>query len=707
MGNLEDKSVKLKLMKEARLWDEQDSEIISLTHNAGSRILKSFLNEETLAVKATRALYIVNDRGVLIASINSYPQYLNQEYPSFQKTLSGSKGYSWLGKIRLDSKLNEFVIDIAVPIVSHDGDVYGVLHRIYNPKVLFSQVVESVAFGDTGHIMLINSDGVVIDCPILPTGFQLKDPELVKNVTGPKASWVMTKGDGHGSNKNSIIGFSPLSKMMQVHRGSVGAGWFTFAWQSSSELFAPTNKLFFWISLSGLFSILLIGGMGSLASSKIVQPIKQLQVATVRIGRGEHIEPLNIHTNDEIELLAHEINTMNTLLKRSISGLEGKVLEKTKKIRSLQKFTDSILKSVPDIILIFKEDLKVVYANKAFAKLTGVEEDYIIGKKLDQAELPEQNQWNNLTRNLEAFSKMDIASQVASVRDIETIQKKIKDPLAPSQTLKVDSSLTVIILENRTFYYQFFLVDFDSEENLKIGCLMREITEQKALEAQLTMAEKLSGLGTLSAGIAHEMNNPLFAVIGFTEAIINEQDPSRIKSFAEKALRRAKHMSTIISNLTGYVRTNDSMELIDVDLNKIIKTSIEMATMDSYSNDIQTEIDFDQIPTIKAEPSEIQQIFINILRNAVQAMEGKGMLYISTKHLLDNIQIEIRDKGPGIPPQYLAKVFDPFFTTKEQGKGTGLGLNIVHNLVKKYKGSIKVDSKFGEGAKFTITFPVQ
>ncbi len=331
MGNLEDKSVKLKLMKEARLWDEQDSEIISLTHNAGSRILKSFLNEETLAVKATRALYIVNDRGVLIASINSYPQYLNQEYPSFQKTLSGSKGYSWLGKIRLDSKLNEFVIDIAVPIVSHDGDVYGVLHRIYNPKVLFSQVVESVAFGDTGHIMLINSDGVVIDCPILPTGFQLKDPELVKNVTGPKASWVMTKGDGHGSNKNSIIGFSPLSKMMQVHRGSVGAGWFTFAWQSSNELFAPTNKLFFWISLSGLFSILLIGGMGSLASSKIVQPIKQLQVATVRIGRGEHIEPLNIHTNDEIELLAHEINTMNTLLKRSISGLEGKVLEKTKK----------------------------------------------------------------------------------------------------------------------------------------------------------------------------------------------------------------------------------------------------------------------------------------------------------------------------------------------------------------------------------------
>lgn len=707
MDRLEAESFELNLTREARLWKEQDPEIASLLNNAGSRILKGFLGKETLADKATRAFYIVNDKGVLIASVNSYPQYLNREYPFFQEALREGKGYSWFGKIRLDSKLNEYVIDIAVPIVSHDNRVFGILHRVYNPKILLSQAVESVAFGKTGHVMLINSDGVVIDCPILPTGFQLPDPDLVKNVTGPQASWAMTKGDGHGSDNNSIIGYSPLSKTNLAHRSSVEEGWFTFAWQSSDELFAPTKNLFLWISLAGLFSILLIGGMGSLASDKIVQPIKQLQAAALRIGRGEKVEPLNIHTNDEIESLTNEINTMNTLLKKSFSGLEDKVQEKTKEILNLQKFTDSVLKSVPDIILIFKDDLKVVYANKAFEEFTNVKEGYIIGRNLDQAELPEQDHWNTLVRNLKSFSQMGFADQVASGHEIGTSQDKINDPLAPSQSSGVNDSLTIITLGNRTFYYQFFLVDFDSDENLKTGCLMREITEQKALEAQLTMAEKLAGLGTLAAGIAHEMNNPLFAVIGYTEAIINEKDSSRIKTFAEKALSRAKHMSSVISNLTGYVKTGESNEAMDVDLNDIIKASIEMATMDSYSNDIQTEKDFDQIPTIKAEPGEIQQIFINIFRNAVQAMEGKGKLYASTKHLQDNIQIEIRDNGPGILPEYLARVFDPFFTTKEQGQGTGLGLNIVHNLVKKYKGIIKVDSKIGEGAKFTITLPIE
>ena len=166
-------------------------------------------------------------------------------------------------------------------------------------------------------------------------------------------------------------------------------------------------------------------------------------------------------------------------------------------------------------------------------------------------------------------------------------------------------------------------------------------------------------------------------------------------------------MASVISNLAGYVRSNDSNESKDVDLNEIIDSSIKMALLDSYSDDIQTEKDFGQIPIIEAESGEMQQIFLNIIRNAVQAMEGKGELFVSTKNLQDKIQIEIRDNGPGIPSGYIAKIFDPFFTTKEQGKGSGLGLNIVHKLVEKYNGDIKVESKVGEGAQFVITFPVQ
>ena len=284
-------SVKQELAEESSMWDEQNPEITSLLNSVGSRILKNFMAKETVATQATRALYIVNNKGALVSSINSYPQYLNHEKAFFKNTINGGKGSSWFGKIRLDPKLKEYVFDIAVPLVSHDDIVYGVFHRVYNPKDFLSRMVESITFGETGHVMVINSEGVVIDCPILPSGFQLPDPELVKSVTGPRGSWARTQGDGHGSKQVSIIGYSPLRKTNMNHRSSVVDGWFSFAWQSSDELFAPTKKLLLWISVAGFISILLIGGMGSVAANKVVKPIKQLQSAAVRIGRGEQVEP--------------------------------------------------------------------------------------------------------------------------------------------------------------------------------------------------------------------------------------------------------------------------------------------------------------------------------------------------------------------------------------------------------------------------------
>ena len=680
-------------------------EIDSLISNAGSRILKTFLKGKTPAIEATLALYITNNKGVLLSSINTYPDSLKlKNKVFFQNTVNKGKGYSWIGPIKMDPKLDEFVIDIATPILGHDNTTYGVFHRIYNPKVLFSSYIEPVTFGETGHVMLINWEGVVIDCPILPTGFKLPDPKLIESVTGPEPSWARTNGDGHGSDMLSIIGYAPLSKINLKYRGAVDKGLFTFAWQSSDELFAPTEKLFLWISTAGVVSIFLIAIMGSLASNKIVKPIRVLQNAATRIGRGEEVAPMNIRTNDEIESLANEINTMNTLLKKSFSGLEEKVREKTREVVYLQEYTESILNSVPDIIITFKEDLEIEYANQAFKDFTGVLEDKILNEKLNTLSFAHKDQWQFLSNELEKFSK-GISSNENS-EDMETIEYKPQDPLAPKETRGIQDAKNTLTFDDRTFYYHFFYVAIKSKEELRIGCLLREVTEEKALEDQLSKAEKLSGLGTLAAGIAHEMNNPLFSIVGYTEAIIEENDPARTKSLAEKVLIRAKHMASIVLNLSGYSRTNDKDGFLDVDLNKKLDASIEMAILDSYSDDIELEKEYGSIPTIKAKSEEIQQIFLNIIRNAVQAMEGKGKLIISTRHSEDIITIEIQDNGPGIPAEYLAKVFDPFFTTKEQGKGTGLGLNIVHNLVQKYGGHIQVESKIKEGTRFLITFPV-
>ena len=185
-------------------------------------------------------------------------------------------------------------------------------------------------------------------------------------------------------------------------------------------------------------------------------------------------------------------------------------------------------------------------------------------------------------------------------------------------------------------------------------------------------------------------------------------DPCRQGSqpLAQKVLDRSKHMASVILNLSGYVRTNDKDAMKEVDVNERLEAATEIALMASYTDGIDLEKKFSPVSSIQAKPEEIQQVFLNIISNAVQAMEGKGKLTLSSQEDDKFIVVQIRDTGPGIPPEYISKVFDPFFTTKEQGEGTGLGLNIVHRVVKQNGGDIKIESEPGEGTTFVISFPI-
>jgi signal transduction histidine kinase/PAS domain-containing protein len=691
---------------QAELWKSQDPNQKSLLDNSGSRILKSFLKRDPLSKESTHALFVTDAKGILLSSATHYPEFFNGTKPFVSKTVKGGKGFVYIGPIRSLSGTDQFGFHLEVPILNQNGKVIGVLHRVYLAKPFFAASIEQIIFGETGHVMLIDSDGVVIDCPILPTGFKIPDPQLVAAVTEPQAGWARTQSDGHGGKGLSIIGYSPLSQTNLATQASSGMKWFTFAWQSSDEVFAPTQKLLLWISAAGFISVLLIALFGSLASNKIVHPIRQLQSTTARIGRGEEVEPLKISTGDEIESLANEINLMNSLLKKAFSGLEEKVEEKTKEVRSLQEYTESILMSMPDILLIFSEDLKTEHVNNAFEKLTGISADNAHAKTLTAMGLEYNDQWQSVMKELNAYSKGsdDKSSKTAKV----TLGNEgVRDPLAPKSTGPSWETKNVVTLGSRVFAYQFFNVAITMAKKRRIGLLMKEITEQKSLQDQLTMAEKLSGLGTLAAGIAHEMNNPLFTIMGLTETILEEKDPVKIKTYSQKILNKSKHMASIILNMSGYSRSGETDQMVDVNINERMDASIEMALMASYSDDIELEKNYSQLPLIKAKPEEIQQIYLNIIRNAVQAMEGKGKLNLSSSQENGRIVTTIQDKGPGIPQEYLSKIFDPFFTTKDQGKGTGLGLNIVHRLIEKYGGSISLESTVGEGTTFTVTFPVE
>lgn len=704
-SQMNDAELKIQFQNQAELWKSKEPNQKNLLNNSGSRILKSFLKRDPLSEESTHALFVTDSKGVLLSSANNYPEFFNGSKPSIAKTVKGGKGFTYIGPMMPIPRSEDFGFHLAIPILNHGEEVLGVLHRVYRAKSFFSSSIEQIIFGDTGHVMLIDSQGVVIDCPILPTGFQLPDPQLVASVTGPEASWARTQSDGHGGQELSIIGYSPLLGNNVATLASSGMKWFTFAWQSSDEVFAPTQKLLLWISAAGFISVLLIALFGSLATNKIVKPILILQNATARIGRGEDVEPLKIRTGDEIESLANEINLMNSLLKKAFTGLEEKVEEKTKEVRSLQEYTESILMSVPDILLIFSEELKTEYVNEAFETLTGISASKAQTNTLTTMGLEFNDQWQSVMQELNTYSKGSHEDSTKTVK-ITLGNQGPRDPLAPKSAGPSWETKNVVTFGSRVFAYQFFDVAITVEKKRRIGLLMKEITEQKSLQDQLTMAEKLSGLGTLAAGIAHEMNNPLFSIMGLTETIIEEKDPEKIQTYSKKILLKSKHMASIILNMSGYSRSGAKDQMGEVNINERLDASIEMALMASYTDNIELEKNYSQLPLIKAKPEEIQQIYLNIIRNAVQAMEGKGKLKISSSQKDGRVVTTIQDTGPGIPQEYLSKVFDPFFTTKDQGKGTGLGLNIVHRLVDKYEGSISVESIVGLGTTFTITFPI-
>jgi len=230
--------------------------------------------------------------------------------------------------------------------------------------------------------------------------------------------------------------------------------------------------------------------------------------------------------------------------------------------------------------------------------------------------------------------------------------------------------------------------------------------EKDRVVDQLIQAEKLTAIGTMASGIAHEINNPLYAILGSAEAIRDERDIKRCHEHSRSIINYSEDIAKIVQNLSGYIRPASKHELEPIDLTAKLFDALSMARRSVISEHVEFKQDLSSVPEIRAKSEEIQQVFFNIIRNGIQAMQGRGVLEISTGHEDDRIWVKIRDTGPGIPEEKLKKIFDPFFTTKGPDEGEGLGLYIVYQIVKKYEGTISVESRPGVGTAFTIQFLV-
>lgn len=231
------------------------------------------------------------------------------------------------------------------------------------------------------------------------------------------------------------------------------------------------------------------------------------------------------------------------------------------------------------------------------------------------------------------------------------------------------------------------------------------VQEEQELRAQLMQADKLATLGTFAAQIAHDLKNPLYCIREFAQFIEEELDPSRIKEYSQEILKADTYLTAIVEGLTAYTRSSCS-EPEPVRLSDLLDQAVKMSRFATVGNEVEVLREYHAVPPICADPAELLQVFVNLITNAVQAMNGQGRITLAIQHERDKILVSIKDTGPGIPSASLPKIFTPFFTTKERGAGTGLGLSIVKTLVNKYGGDIAVESEEGKGSTFMIRFPL-
>jgi len=303
-------------------------------------------------------------------------------------------------------------------------------------------------------------------------------------------------------------------------------------------------------------------------------------------------------------------------------------------------------------------------------------------------------------------------TQIKTKKWVLVIQEDPREPLAPLLRAKYLVALLSLM--------GLALITAGSLLTTKkvLDRLMRSDREKAKSDEVLIHESKMAALGKMAAGVAHEINNPLAVIgeeAGWMKDLLKEEDVSQNKTYQEfeesikKIEYHANRVKKVTHRLLGFARRMEpTVEKVMV--NTVLEECVSFLENEARYRNIKIEKELSPvIPSISSDPSQLQQVFLNLINNSIDAIGKDGRITLRTEHQPQNpyVTVKVADTGPGISKESLAKIFDPFFTTKEVGKGTGLGLSISYSIIEKLGGTITVDSEVGKGTTFTIALPIK
>ena len=406
--------------------------------------------------------------------------------------------------------------------------------------------------------------------------------------------------------------------------------------------------------------------------------VRGRMVAVIGLGRAADGSLLS---SEDVEILRTVSGYVAVAIENSLLYQEQQ--KRAAELELLKEFNESIVESINVGLLAVDLDGRVTRCNSALEDMLDVSRDEAIGRRVEDLFAEDFTETLNQVLGASGWNLMELR-----------------------HIYKLHTATRL----GRSLVLNIALAPLQADSQGRTGALvvLEDVTTRMRLEEQLQQREKLSSIGLLAAGVAHEVNTPLTGVSSYTQMLMGmlpETDPKH--ALLQKVRRQADRASDIVNNLLNFSRTGGATEFTELSINRVLDDTLQLLEPQLRRSQIEIVRDYDhEIPNLYGNAVKLQQVFTNLILNARDAIPDGGRITLSTSSTEDDmLTVEVSDTGIGIAPENVAKIYDPFYTTKGVGRGTGLGLAVSYGIVQEHSGHIAVESTPGKGTTFRITLP--
>lgn len=543
------------------------------------------------------------------------------------------------------------------------------------------------------YVVILDKEGVVAGYSNRPhwQGKRLNDAvsqraSLSKGVLIQKAS--------------SLTGAPQLDIAVPVYVEGSPVKWGTIRVGLSLEsVYAEVYRTRAWVLGFGFAVLAFASLVARWLSRRITDPLERLVEATGELARGNFDYRVGIKTGDEIGNLSRKFDDMSAIIRENQlevertnaelaslnASLEEKVEERTQALQQAEEKYRLLVEESPNAICVI-QDGKLKFFNHAFCATFGYSHEELTAEERDFADFIDASHRGRVTSVL--ASPLNGVESSGFIREIEARRK--------------DGSS--VLLDMRSIW-----VFYEGEPALE--AILVDVTGQREMQERIVSNERLRALGEMASGVAHDFNNILGVILARAQLLQRREIDDEVARGLRIIEKAARDGGASVRRIQEFSRVRTDQEFLPVHINTVLEDAIEMTRSQwedeahRTKNEIQVVFDLQEVPRILGDVSELRELFINLILNAVDAITGKGTITLSTSLKSNDVLVTIADTGHGMPEEVQRKLFDPFFSTKGP-QGTGLGMSIAYGAIRRHGGDIAVSTAEGSGTTFRITFPV-